>query len=472
MRGVDDKETKVLAWLADKFQGYVAKLRELLNHEQPGIQVPALKLLLSLLLSETAGLSRVDKQYTFANSFFLDTLSAFLHAENLSSTTSKYFLDDFANKYHDLRYYTLKNVAKLSQGLAKEHTERFTSRVLDLLQGLDMPDSESEISTFLTGTWSPFGLDTFDVDNRKRDHKPAAQESVKHVAASLSGLRRAFGDSWVAFLKLSLSQEVFKRVLVIMYRSIIPHMSHPTHLMDFLTDSYNQGGVTSILALNGLFILITKHNLDYPDFYPKLYALLEKSVTHVKYRARFFRMLDLFLQSPLLPSYLVGAFMKRLSRLLLFAPPAGCMAILPMIYNLLLRHPSCAPLIHRAAEVQRPGAVLAVDPERETLTDPFNFEEKDPFKSNAMHSSLWELQAIKQHYCPAVAKFVRVFEEVFRMQPYTMEKFLDHSYETLIRTELRFMKEAPALKDELPKSLFPKDSPFSGWDFTSTEGDE
>ena len=39
------------------------------------------------------------------------------------------------------------------------------------------------------------------------------------------------------------------------------------------------------------------HNSDYPDFYSKLYALLEKSVTHVKYRARFFRMLELFLTS-------------------------------------------------------------------------------------------------------------------------------------------------------------------------------
>ena len=124
-----------------------------------------------------------------------------------------------------------------------------------------MPEDESEINTFLTGNSTPFGIASFDADNRKRDHKPASQESVRHIVGTLSGLQRAFGDCWVGFLKLSLPVEIFKRVLVIMYRSIIPHMSHPTHLMDFLTDSYNQGGVTSILALNGLFILITKHNL-------------------------------------------------------------------------------------------------------------------------------------------------------------------------------------------------------------------
>jgi len=36
---------------------------------------------------------------------------------------------------------------------------------------------------------------------------------------------------------------------------------------------------------------------DYPDFYQKLYALLEPTVFHVKYRARFFYLLDLFLTS-------------------------------------------------------------------------------------------------------------------------------------------------------------------------------
>jgi U3 small nucleolar RNA-associated protein 19 len=38
-------------------------------------------------------------------------------------------------------------------------------------------------------------------------------------------------------------------------------MAEPKLLMDFLTDSYNVGGAVSLLALNGLFTLITEHNL-------------------------------------------------------------------------------------------------------------------------------------------------------------------------------------------------------------------
>lgn len=36
---------------------------------------------------------------------------------------------------------------------------------------------------------------------------------------------------------------------------------------------------------------------DFPNFYQKLYNLLEPSVLHAKYRARFFHLADLFLSS-------------------------------------------------------------------------------------------------------------------------------------------------------------------------------
>ena len=57
---------------------------------------------------------------------------------------------------------------------------------------------------------------------------------------------------------------------------------------DFLTSSYNKGGLISVMALSGLFSLITQYGLEYPDFYTKLYALLEPSIFIAKYRARFF----------------------------------------------------------------------------------------------------------------------------------------------------------------------------------------
>lgn len=49
------------------------------------------------------------------------------------------------------------------------------------------------------------------------------------------------------------------------------------------------GGVVSVMSLSGLFILMTEHGLEYPNFYTKLYALMTPDIFMAKYRARFFQ---------------------------------------------------------------------------------------------------------------------------------------------------------------------------------------
>lgn len=109
--------------------------------------------------------------------------------------------------------------------------------------------------------------------------------------------RKAFQEMWLGFLKHKLPLSLYKKVLVAMHDSILPHLAQPTLMIDFLTSACDVGGAISLLALNGLFILIHKHNLEYPDFYQRLYGLLDPSIFHVKYRARFFHLADLFLSS-------------------------------------------------------------------------------------------------------------------------------------------------------------------------------
>src|SRR5277367_7159905 len=77
-----------------------------------------------------------------------------------------------------------------------------------------------------------------------------------------------------------------------------------------------------------------------------------------------------------LPAALVASFIKRLSQLSLSAPPQGIVAIIPMVYNLLKRHPSCMQIIHRPNSL--PGR-----------PDPFNPDEPDPLQIGALESSLW-----------------------------------------------------------------------------------
>ena len=42
------------------------------------------------------------------------------------------------------------------------------------------------------------------------------------------------------------------------------------------------------------------------------------------------------------------------------------------------------------------------DKEEGTGVDPYDANEEDPAKSKAVESSLWELQALRNHYCPQV----------------------------------------------------------------------
>lgn len=44
------------------------------------------------------------------------------------------------------------------------------------------------------------------------------------------------------------------------------------------------GGLTGLLALNGLFVLVSRHGLEYPAFYARLYALLTLNVFQVPQR--------------------------------------------------------------------------------------------------------------------------------------------------------------------------------------------
>ena len=68
--------------------------------------------------------------------------------------------------------------------------------------------------------------------------------------------RRLFSSLWTEFLQSPLPPSVFKKSLVLLGDRVMPFMTSPLTLTDFLIKSFDMGGVVSILALNGIFILI------------------------------------------------------------------------------------------------------------------------------------------------------------------------------------------------------------------------
>ena len=206
-------------------------------------------------------------------------------------------------------------------------------------------------------------------------------------------MKKYFGNCWVQILKAKVTLDQYKRVLVILQDKVLPFLPRPLLLTDFLLSSYNVGGSISLLALSGVYTLISKHNLEYPEFYTKLYRLYTPELLHVKYKARFFHLADIFLGSTHLPAYIVAAFIKRLARLCLTAPSNVIPMAIRFIHNLMFRHPSLAKLI------DNPGV--------EMNEDPFDNNETEPLKSRAIDSSLWEIEALQEHVLPQVSSVAK-----------------------------------------------------------------
>lgn len=258
----------------------------------------------------------------------------------------------------------------------------------------------------------------------------------KHAAKQY---KQTFQKAWLAVLSSpQLTSSNVKEVLSVMHARVIPNMARPHLVMDFLVSAYEFGGAVSLLALNAVFVLIQKYELDYPDFFAKLYALLnDGSLLSSAHRARFLRLLDLCMTSTHLPAAIPASFMKRLARICLYAPPGAIISIVPFVYNLLKRHPMAMVLIHR------PHSSLSA------AEDPFNNSEPNPLATNALESSLWELSSLATHYHPNVAALARIMSQPFTKPQYALEHFLAHSYETLYMTERRRRRDKdPALEYE------------------------
>lgn len=229
---------------------------------------------------------------------------------------------------------------------------------------------------------------------------------------------------------------MYKRVLLRLPEKVMPHFQKPLLLADFLTDGYGQGGLNAILSLSSLFILMRCHNLDYPHFFESLYRTLTPTVFYAKHRSRYFRLLTVCLASASIPAYTLAAFLKRLCRLALSAPPSGALYALALTRNALQKNKEMMPLI-RETPAHPPAARKA---------DVFDMAAEDPKASRALESCLWELLALRQHYHPAVSALCKDLERLWdkHEQKLSMEEYTSCTYRELFELEsTRKMKSAP-----------------------------
>ncbi|KAI8939944.1 hypothetical protein NX059_003670 [Plenodomus lindquistii] len=424
-KGMGEAEAVVVSWLRERYREFMdVLLDDFLPSDNPPKQSVALTLVMRLVKEE----SKAEKDYKLKNGP-LPRLVQILLSLPEDDLNRDEFVDKYFKQFDDIRFQTFQTIKTLLDSELDITTRKLVAaNSMSLLSTLEqVPKSNSDIQSFYV------------------------QSKSKNPIPSIHVYKEKAQAAWLATMRSGLSKDQRKTILTTFSYQIAPWFQQPEMLMDFLTDSYDVGGATSLLALSGLYYLISEKNLDYPSFYLKLYSLLDDGLLHSKHRSRFFRLLDTFMSSTHLPAAMVASFIKRLSRLALHGPPAGVVVVVPWIYNMFKRHPSCTFMMHR--EIRDPA--LKQQLEDQGMDDPFDMDESDPMLTNAMESSVWELEALQSHYHPNVATLAKIISEQFTKRSYNLEDFLDHSYNALLNVELdRELKKEPEVEFEIPKRIF------------------
>ncbi|XP_010226364.1 PREDICTED: nucleolar complex protein 4 homolog [Tinamus guttatus] len=430
-------EDKYRMWMRHRYRSCLECLAELLAHEAFQVKELALCTLMRFVELEI-GHPLVEPEWKGGFTFPRELLKIVVDGLIPLNEDASLLISRFQEymEFDDIRYFVMKAVTESIGQVMQRTKERplpiYQQNIFSLISPINMPNKERDLVKFMV--------------------KQGNREEWK--VSKLQAHKQAFEKMWLSFLKHKLPTGLYKKVLVILHDSILPYMNEPTLMIDFLTVAYGIGGAIRLLALNGLFILIHQHNLEYPDFYKKLYSLLDPSIYHVKYRARFFHLADLFLSSSHLPAYLVAAFIKRLSRLALTAPPEALLMVIPFICNLFRRHPACKVLVHR------PNG-----PE-DLSEDPYIMEEKEPSESRALESSLWELQSLQNHYHPDVAQAAAVLNQSLSEIEDNISGLLELSACELFDREIKKKNADVPLEFEPVRGLFGKKNDIFAEHFT------
>ncbi|KAG8772610.1 hypothetical protein FRC15_002621 [Serendipita sp. 397] len=456
----------VRQWLFKRLDQFFDLLGELFQHAEPLIKEAATQIPLTLLKQLSSSVSSATETPQIHYRTFRYIIPKYLRAKS-----SLAILVGLVNQYNDIRWFTLREIPRILHQVSPiERDDILIENTLSLLEKVDnMPKAKTEIKSFYIPELAkpPKDLamskpseedeELSDEDDwrkyfdSKESSEPAdantpdgrtSQFSTHRKLFYVQSHRVQFSGAWLALLQyIKSSPEHSNRVLSILHHTIMPNLTQPIQLMDWIGACIEFDGATALLAFNALFVLIQEHNLDYPDFYTRLYALLDKNILHVRYRARFFRLLELFLSSTHLPANLLASFIKRLARLSLSAPPPAIIMLIPFTYNILKRHPSLMAMIHRE--------VASLD------LDPFLPDEPSPFLTNAISSSLWELNTHRLHYAAPISAMAQIFSEPFTKPSYVQEDFLDHTYGTLYTAEAkRKIVKEPAINIDTQKHLF------------------
>ncbi|XP_065366345.1 nucleolar complex protein 4 homolog A [Calliphora vicina] len=422
-----EAETKYRNWLTERYEETWCLMLSAIDCEKPQESAQALVSCMKLMAAEGKHPLNTLESLKFPRLRLRRILEKLISAQRPQTAAIQSFkeyaeyLDVVQNCWH-----TLPNLVK--KPAFKKET--LALNYLELIHSLPVTENLQEQNKLLC---------------------PLAESAPGSELFDYTSTRKCINKVWnnlMVWLDTEVPENVHKQMLIVLLERILTHLEKPVMLTDFLMDSLDCGGAVSLLALQGVFTLIQKHNITYPNIYEKLYSMFEPEIFHTKFKARLFYLADIFLSSTHLPENLVAAFVKRLARLSLIAPPQDAIIILYFIGNLILRHSGLKSLIC----AQQP---------QEVAEDPFIMEEREPTKSNAIKSSLWEVVALQKHAIPSVATAARFIAQPLPNKEWDLSTVLEVKEDDIFDQEITKKSKQYALAFERPQTVFlPKNDKF------------
>lgn len=477
----DEDESKSLytSWMTRMKDTFVSLLLELCCRGGALDQVAALGCLMEFVRGKTLGV--------FDNVLYAKVLSVILTKRHVASETIGCIIGKYCS-FADGHYFTCKAITSMCM----EHTSRRDGgsngdssdedddgeensshdfirivydvlvNITDELNGFDDEELPSWCGATEVGILAATNDGSTKRQRKRFREETSSDKQENNVSGKWSSRKlrqKAMSDAWIEFLKLNIPFDCYRSLLTKLHDTIIPALIKPILLSDFLTHALNRGGMDGMLALNGIFILVTQHGLEYPKFYERLYGLLNEDVFISKHRVRFFKLADIFLASPMVPAYTAAAFAKKFARLGIRGSPATAIIAIAFIHNIIRRHPSCVQILHRPQKPHAPseGGVWEG-------VDAYDEHEPNPADSKALESSLWELSVFRNHADPAVVQYCSVLDKditnKIKHSEIDITEVLTLSYASLFDREIKKrLKSVPTsiysgTREGIPKSLF------------------
>uniref|UniRef100_G1SI14 Nucleolar complex associated 4 homolog n=1 Tax=Oryctolagus cuniculus TaxID=9986 RepID=G1SI14_RABIT len=232
LAGSQGATRKYKVWMRHRYHSCCNRLAELLAH--PSFQVKELALETLMKFVQLEGTHPLEKpkwedNYLFPRELFKSVVRGLLSPEDDGSLLLSRFREYL--EHDDIRYHAMQAATDTVARVTDQHLEvspTFWNNAFSLLAAVSLPPREPDVCSFYV----------------KR-----AEPSDKWKVVHLKEHRKAFQAMWLGFLKHKLPLGLYKKVLVILHDSILPHLAQPTLMIDFLTSAYDVGGAVSLLTL-------------------------------------------------------------------------------------------------------------------------------------------------------------------------------------------------------------------------------